>query len=464
MRAGVPAASRHLAGLSAAPVSHTVVLPPGTGHDGRARGLDRPGADPAREVLPMTGHPGTAPRGSHRWTRVVPTGETHGVTTLELFFDLVFVFAITQVTAFMADDIGWRSALRGLVLLALLWFAWSSYAWLGNQAHADEGVVRAALLVAMAALFLVALAIPEAWGDEGGGLSAPVVLAVCLAVVRLGHLSVYAVTAAGDAGLRRQLRRAVVPVAAAAVLLIVGAVLGGAPQTALWALALVVDYTGIYVSGTEWRLPSARHFAERHGLIVIIALGESIIAVGVGVADLPLTVPIAAAALLGLTVSVALWWAYFDVVAPVAERVLAGRSGNDRVRLARDSYTYMHFPMIAGVIYLALGLKKVAEYVADTEHHTLSDPLTGTGLWALYAGVAVYLIGHLGFRLRNAGLVNRPRMVVTVLLLVAPLGVQHLPALAALAVLAGILVTMLAYEVVHFAEARARVRAELAHE
>src|ERR671917_2542203 len=134
------------------------------------------------------GASGARPR---RWARVLPTAEGHGVTTLELFFDLVFVFAITQVTAFMADDIGWRSALRGLVLLALLWFAWSSYAWLGNQVHADEGVVRAALLVAMAALFLVALAIPEAWGDEGGGLSAPVVLAVCLAVVRLGHLSVY---------------------------------------------------------------------------------------------------------------------------------------------------------------------------------------------------------------------------------------------------------------------------------
>jgi low temperature requirement protein LtrA len=287
---------------------------------------------------------------------------------------------------------------------------------------------------------------------------------VCLAVVRLGHLSVYAVAAAGDAGLRRQLRRAAVPVGAATVLLIVGAVLGGAPQTALWALALVVDYTGVYVSGTEWRLPSARHFAERYGLIVIIALGESIIAVGVGVADLPLTVPIAAAALLGLTVSVALWWAYFDVVAPVAERVLAGRTGADRVRLARDSYTYLHSLMIAGIIYLALGLKKVAEYVADTEHHTLSDPLTGTGLWALYGGVAVYLIGHLGFRLRNVGSVNRPRAVVAVLLLVAPLGVQHLPALAALAVLAAVLVAMLTYEVVHFAEARARVRAEMAHE
>jgi hypothetical protein len=120
--------------------------------------------------------------------------------------------------------------------------------------------------------------------------------------------------------------------------------------------------------------------------------------------------------------------------------------------------------MIAGVIYLALGLKKVAEYVADTEHHTLADPLTGTGLWALYAGVAVYLIGHLGFRLRNVGSVNRPRAVVAVLLLIAPLGAQYLPALAALAVLAGVLVAMLAFEVVRSAEVRARVRQDMAHE
>src|SRR5215213_8586684 len=181
-------------------------------------------------------------------TRVVPTREDHAVTTLELFFDLVFVFAITQVTAFMADDIGPRGLLRGLVLLALLWWAWCSYAWLGNQARADAGILRAAMLVAMAALFLVALAIPEAWGDAAGGLRAPVLLAVCLAVVRLGHLTVYWIAAGDDAGLRRQLRRTAVPVGTAAVLLVTGAVLGGAAQTALWALALVVDYVGVYVS------------------------------------------------------------------------------------------------------------------------------------------------------------------------------------------------------------------------
>jgi low temperature requirement protein LtrA len=404
----------------------------------------------------------TGPR-RHLRDGIVPTDEQHGVTTLELFFDLVFVFAITQVTAFMADELGWRGVLRGLVLLSLLWFAWCSYAWLGNQAHADEGVVRAAVIAAMAALFLVALAIPEAWGDEGGGISAPVVLAGALALVRLLHLAVYGVAATGDAGLRRQLVRTAVPVCAAAVLLVLGAVLGGARQTVLWALALLVDYSGIYASGADWRLPAPGHFAERYGLIVIIALGESLIAVGVGATDLPLTLPTAAAALLGLAISVALWWAYFDVVAPVAERELRSREGVAQVRLARDSYTYLHFPMVAGVIYLALGLKKVAEYVGDTSHHALADPLPTTALWALYGGVAAYLIGHLAFRLRNIGSINRPRAVVAVLLLVTPLAVGRLPALGALAVLAALLVALIAFEVVRYADARAAVRAEAAH-
>ncbi len=415
-------------------------------------------------------HDGSAPdpgRGSGRRPgfrqRILPSDAGHGVTTLELFFDLVFVFAITQVTAFMADDLGWRGALRGLVLLLILWWAWCSYAWLGNQAHADEGLVRAALVGAMGAMFLIALSLPEAWADEGGGLSAPVLLAVAFALVRGVHLAVYGVAAAGDAELRRQLLRTAVPVGLAAVLLVVGALLGGVAQTALWALALVVDYSGVYLAGAGWRLPSPRHFAERHGLIVIIALGESIIAVGVGVGDLPITLPIVGAALLGLAVSVALWWLYFDVVAPVAERVLSSREGVERIRLARDSYTYLHFPMIAGIIYLALGLKKVAEYVADTEHHALTDPLKGTGLWALYGGVAVYLLAHLAFRLRNVGSLNRPRAVVAVLLLVAPLGVRYIPALAALAVLALVLGALIAFEVVRYAEARAAIRAEMAH-
>lgn len=389
---------------------------------------------------------------------VRPTSEGHGVTTLELFFDLVFVFALTQVTSFMADDLTWRGAVRGLVLLAFLWWAWCSYAWLGNQAQADEGLIRASLIAAMGAMFVVALTIPGAWDDSGRGIDAPIALAVSLGVVRLGHLAVFMIAATGDPGLRRQLARTAVPVTIAAVMLVVGAVLGGPAQTGCWALALAVDYTGVYSAGSDWRLPSARHFAERHGLIIIIALGESIVAIGVGVGGRPITLPVVVAALLGLAISVALWWAYFDVVAPVAERTLAGLSGSDRTRLARDSFTYLYFPMVAGIVYLALGLKKVTEYVAATEHHPLSEPLAAGPLWAMYGGVATYLLAHLAFRQRNIGSINRPRLCVAVLLLVAPLVVSALPALAALGVLTAVLVGLIIFEVIRYADARDAIR------
>jgi low temperature requirement protein LtrA len=393
-----------------------------------------------------------------RFARVEASEGDHAVTPLELFFDLVFVFAITNVTAFMAHDLSWRSLLRGLVMIALLWWAWCSYAWLGNQARADEGVVRAALVLAMAAMFLVALAIPEAWDDHGGGLSAPVLLAVSIAVVRGVHLATYSVAARGDVGLRRTLVRTAVPVAAAAALLVVGAVLGGVAQTALWLLALAVDYIGVYVSGAEWRLPSPAHFTERHGLMIIIALGESLVAIGVGLNDQAVTGAVVLVALLGVVVAVGLWWAYFDVVAPVAEHVLASKTGADRIRLARDSFTYLHFPMVAGIIFLALGLKKVAEYVGDTEHHHLADPLPELALLSAYWGVAVYLLAHLAFRLRNIGSVNRPRLLTAAVLLMAPLAVRNVPALGQLAIVAAVMVALIVFETVRYAEARQAIR------
>lgn len=396
---------------------------------------------------------------ARRRVLVWPTREGQGVTTLELFFDLVFVFALTQVTAFMADGLGWRSVVRGLLLLALLWWAWCSYAWLGNQARADEGMLRGVFIAATAALFVVALTIPKAWSSTGPGLNSPLLLAVALSFVRLAHLAVYTVAAGGDVGLRRQLARTSVPVVLAALLLVTGAVVGGPGQTAFWSVALLVDYSGIYLAGADdWRLPSARHFAERHGLIVLIALGESVVSIGVGVGGLPLTWPIVCAALLGLAITVTLWWSYFDVVAPVAERTLDGLDGPARTRLARDSYTYLHFPMVAGIVCLALGLKKVVEYVADTHHHSLSETLPPTPLWAMYGGAAAYLLAHLAFRKRNIGSINKPRLVTCVVLLASPLVVGGLPAVWTLVLLTALLVGLIGFEVVRYAVARDAIR------
>jgi low temperature requirement protein LtrA len=244
------------------------------------------------------------------------------------------------------------------------------------------------------------------------------------------------------------------PVSAAAVVLVIGGALGPPYQTALWAFALLVDYVGIWVAGSAgWRLPSPVHFAERFGLIVIVALGESLVAIGVGVSGQPVSVPVITASILGVILAVSRWWLYFDVVAHVAEGVLARTEGAERTRLARDSYTYLHF---------ALGLKKVMRYVSDSQHHDLGDALTGVPLLALYVGVAVHLLGHVAFRRRNIGTWNPHRSAVAVVVAVAvavavPVA-WRLPALAALAVVAGLLATLVGYEAWRFRSARDVVR------
>ncbi|HXH80102.1 low temperature requirement protein A [Nocardioides sp.] len=391
--------------------------------------------------------------------RFRPTDAGHRVTTLELFFDLVFVFAFTQVTQLMADNPTPAGASQGLVVLALLWWAWCSYAWLGNQAFADEGVVRLTMITAMIAMFVVALAIPESFDDLPGGLPAPLVLAASYALVRVAHLACYLVAAGDDVELRRQLLFTAVPVVMAVTLLVIGGLTGPPYQAFLWALALVVDYAGIWVTGTSgWRLNSPGHFAERHGLIFIVALGESLVAIGVGVAGAPVSTPVIVASVLGVGIAVSLWWLYFDVVAHVAEQVLSATSGQDRTRLARDSYTYLHFPIVISVIFIALGMKKVLEYVANTSDHQLSDALTGVPLVALYLGVAVHLLGHVAFRRRNIGTWNPHRsLAAVVLVLLLPVAWQ-LPALAALAVVAVVLGGLVGYEVVRFRMDRAVIR------
>ncbi len=391
--------------------------------------------------------------------RFEPTEEEHRVTTLELFFDLVFVFAFTQVTALMADDLSAQSLFRGLVLLAILWFAWAAYSWLGNQARADEGVLRLSMVLAMGAMFVAALAVPEAWNDLPGGLNGPVVLAVAIAAMRVLHLVAYAIAAGEDTGLRRQLVFTSIPVLLAATLLVTGAMIGGRPQTVLWLTALAVDYGGILAAGSSgWRLRSPSHFAERHGLIIIIALGESIVSIGIGVAALPVSGPIVVASLLGLAVCIALWWLYFDVMAIVGERALVMLPEDERPARARNSYSYLHLPMVAGIVVMAVGLKKATGYVAGVDDHVLSDPLKGLALIVLFVGPVVYLLGHMAFRWLNARTIPRERILVVGLLILAIPLCQSLPALASLGTLAAILGGLIAYEFRRYRTIRYAIR------
>lgn len=390
--------------------------------------------------------------------------EEHAVVTpLELFFDLVFVFALTQVTAFMADELSWHGILRGVLVLMLLWWAWTGYAWLANVASAEERPIKLAILAGMAAMFVLALCIPEAFDDLPGGLSGPVVLAVCYLLFRTMHLVMFMIISREDAGLRKQVLRFALSVAASSVVLLIASEFEGWLQTGLWMLALLADYVGTALGGFRgWRLPSPGHFSERHGLIIIVALGESIVAIGVGVAQEPITLVIVAASVLGLLLSSALWWAYFDISALLGEHALVNEPPETRARLARNAYSYVHMPLVLGVVLVAFGLKEVLLYVSDSSHHSLADSLPAVALAAMVGGVVLYLLGHVIFKWLTVHDISVVRLVTAGVLLAAIPLIVALPALIQLAVVAFIVTCAMVVESVLFAEARRKVRAELA--
>jgi low temperature requirement protein LtrA len=392
-----------------------------------------------------------------RMLRFRTSDESHRVTTFELFFDLVFVFAFTQVTQYMAHAHSGIGVLEGLIILSLLWWSWVSYSWLANQTFVDEGLIRMGMAVAMAAMFLVALVIPEAFEDLPGGLYAPLVLAISYVVVRVAHLTMYFLAAAGDGPLRRQIIITTSALIPGSTLLIVGALLGGPAQLWLWLAGLVIDVGITYFTarGGNWRVHSAAHWSERYGLVVILALGESIVAIGVGVAELPISTPILLGSILAIALSVMLWWLYFDVIAVAAEHQLSRLRGVDRANLAIDGYTYLHFPIIAGVVISALGVEQAMHHVNEPEPQGIFAAA------ALFGGTSLYLAGHTAFWRRAGGKIKGwPLGGATLLLALIPVGAA-LPALASLALTVAVTGAVAGIETVRYAEARAEVRSAM---
>jgi low temperature requirement protein LtrA len=368
----------------------------------------------------------------------------HQITPLELFFDLVFVFAITQVTSLLANHPTWVGVLRGMLVLAALWLAWNGYAWLTSAMDVDEGGVRLAMLASMGVMLVVALAVPGAFGDEA------VLFGVAYLLVRLLHLVLSAIVGRDDPDRRGALLRYAPTAIFGASLLVLAGFLHGDERIALWVLALAIDYLGPAVvgMGRGWRV-APEHFSERYGLIILIALGESIIAIGVG-AGFELTTGVIVAAALGVVVVSALWWLYFDVAALLARRRLMQASGLEQARLARDAYNYLHLPMVAGIVLFALGLKTTIGHV-DEELDTVPAV-------ALCGGAALYLLAHIAFLFRTTGRVFRRRTVGAVLLLALIPAAVAIPALAALALVSAACSLVVAYEAIRYRESRVRVR------
>jgi low temperature requirement protein LtrA len=370
--------------------------------------------------------------------------EGERVTPLELFFDLVFVLAITQCTALMSAEPTAAGIVRGLLVLGVLWWAWTGYAWLTSVIDPEEGSVRLLMFGAMAALLVVALCVPQAFDELA------LVFALVYGLVRTAHIGLFILASPDDPGLRRAVLMLAVSTAIGVTLLAAASLFDGVAQGALWALALFLDFVGPYLfDAGGWRLEPA-HFAERHGLIVIIALGESIVAIGVGAAG-ELSLGIAAAAVLGVALAAALWWTYFDVVAIVSARRLAdAEPGAAQNTLARDSYSYIHLLLVAGTVLVALGLKTTIAH--------FGDDLNVEPAFALLGGVALYLVGLVAFRYRHIRTVNRRKLLLAaVLVLLVPVAAE-IPALAAAALANLLLWALIAYETRGYGDARRRLR------
>jgi low temperature requirement protein LtrA len=377
-----------------------------------------------------------------RVSAVMREGER--VTPLELFFDLVFVLALTQCTTLITRTPTWEGMLKALLVLGMLWWSWGGYAWLTSVVDPEEGAVRLAMFAAMAAFLVAALCVPGAFGSEA------LLFACAYAAVRAAHIVLFLIASREDPQLRHSVLGLSGSTAVGVALLFAAAFAGGTARLALWGLALVLDFGGPYLFGAEgWKLVPG-HFAERHGAVVIIALGESIVAVGIA-ARATIGAGVVLAAVLGVVIAAALWWAYFDVSAIIAARRLASAAeGRERNEIARDSYSYLHFPMVAGIALIAVGIERTLLH--------LDRPLKLVFAVALLGGAAMYLLAHVAFRLRNMHSLSVRRLVCAlVLLALVPLGAS-LSALATLALLAAVLVALIVYEAVRYADVRERVR------
>jgi low temperature requirement protein LtrA len=366
------------------------------------------------------------------------------VAPLELFFDLVFVFALTQVTLLMSENPTWEGLGQGMLVLVVLWWAWSGYAWLTNYIAADEGLERLLMFAVMGAFLIAALAVPEAFGDDA------LLFAVAYAAARWLHIFIFA-EANEDVDTGQAIVRLARTALPAPLMLIAAALVGGTAQAVIWIVALAIDLGGPFVFGVRGFQVSAGHFTERFGLVVIIALGESIVAIGAGLEG-EVDAGVVVAAALGLIVACALWWAYFDWVALDAERRLLRARGDTRAMLARDAYAYLHLPMIAGIVLLALGVKKT---IGD-----VGEPLKTAPAVALFGGIALYYAGHVGVRFRNTRTLYRGRLIAMVVAVALIPVAREVDALVAMGLAAALTSAVIAYEAVRYAEARRRVRAE----
>jgi low temperature requirement protein LtrA len=373
-----------------------------------------------------------------------PIAEERRTSPVELLWDLVFVFAITQVTALISKDLTWAGAGRGMLVLALVWWAWSAFVWAANAQDTGAPTLRLFLLLAMVLTFVAGLALPHAFQDE-----APV-FAIAYTGVRFLHLALYADASRRGNASWSAIAGFAITVVIGMALLVAGAFAGGTAQIVLWCAADAIDYAGpAWLTRERLRglqRVAVAHFAERYSLFIIICLGESIVAIGVGATEEEFDAELIAMVGLGLLITVALWWTYFDRFAEIAEQRL--RTHGDPVLAAADGYSYLHLVLVAGIIIFAAGVKLAV--------HDVREPLDDATRLALCGGVALYLVGHVAFGLRMVGSVGWEKLVAAAALLVLYAAGADLPAWTLAGAVTVLLGLMCAFETLSARGALAR--------
>ncbi|BCB81927.1 low temperature requirement protein A [Phytohabitans flavus] len=388
------------------------------------------------------------------------------MTRLELFYDLVFVFAFLNVSSLASVNLTRSALLEALLVLALLWWLWGGFVALSNIVRADQGIMPLVGFAIMAALFVLALATDTAFRDEPGGLDGPFVFALAYATTEaIVLVALYATIETKNPASRRRSVLLSLPTILGALIVLLG---GTAPQLLFpadiahnlrlgsWAAALVVAYSGGLVIGrVGWRLKSVEHFAERHALIVLIALGESVISLGVGATSRngrPITATVVLAAVLGIAVIAALWWLYFDLLAFHVEQVLHRARGQSRIVLGRDIYTYLHLPLVSGVIIFSLGLQRLLSAVIQ------KSTIDGWNLISLFGGVILYLVALVAVELRSSRRLDPVSLAGAALLVLLLPVADRLPAIAALIVLTATIVAVVVAQLLTKRGVRKQVR------
>ena len=378
------------------------------------------------------------------------SGEEGRATTLELFYDLVFVFAITQVSHLLLNDLTWAGVGQSLLVLLVVWWSWNYTTWVTNELDPETIPVRLLMIALMLASLLMAVAIPQAFGDRA------LLFVSSYVFIQVGRHT-FLTFAAAEAGTieRERAGRILTWFVAAGVFWFAGVFVDGPARVAFWLVALALDYGGPLVTFRIPGLPrvapeawsiGTEHFTERFGLFIILALGESIVIIGATTSELDLDTARVAAFGIAILATAALWWLYFSAVARIAQRHL--ELSENRTLLARDAYTYLHVVIVAGVIVSAVGDELVIAHPTEV--------LPGSEVAAVVAGPAIYLLAHALFRLRMAGSVSWRRLGGALACLATGLIGAFVPALVVGALLIAVLVAVISSEYVAAARRRAR--------